>query len=251
MAKTRWLTSAVCVLAIVWLTAPCATFAEEAPAKSEHQAAPEGKTEGAKQDHGGKGDHGKDDHGKGEGAAARDPNTPQPKAGESDRTDAHTDTRIDTHMDTDAPHPLLRRDDDRGQRVKPKSFPDATARLHHPPAAAPVSAPVARNAIGVIIPPREVLPHSDAHAGVQLHLPAQVPAASPAVAPLATPKPTLAPGTSPMTRAIAAPSITVPTARGSAISGTGLPHHGTGPSQIGGPAKSAAVISGTAIKAKR
>jgi hypothetical protein len=246
MAKTGWLTFAVCALAIVWLMAPRATFAEEAHAKSEHQAAPEGKGEAAKQDHGGKGDHDKGDHGKGEGAAARDPNTPQPKASESDRTDAHTDT----HMDTDAQRPP-RRDDDRGQRVKPKSFPDGAARLHHPPAAAPISAPVARNAIGVIIPPREALPHFDAHAGVPAHLPAQAPAASLAVAPVAAAKAPLGPGTNRMPHAIAAPSIAVPTARGSAISGTGLPHHGTGPSQIGGPAKSVAVISGTAIKAKR
>jgi hypothetical protein len=250
MAKAGWLTFAVCLLAIVWLTAPRATFAGEAPAKSEHQAAPEGKGEGAKQDHG-KGDHGKDDHGKGEGAAARDPNSPQPKASESDRTDAHADTRTDTHLDTDAPRLPPRRDDDRSQRVKPKAFPDGTARLHHAPAAAPVLAPVARNAIGVIIPPREALPHSDAHAGVQLHLPAQAPAASLTVAPLAAAKALLGPGTSRMPHAIVAPSITVPTGRGGAISGTGLPHHGTGPSQIGGPAKSVAVISGTAIRAKR
>lgn len=247
MAKAGWLTFVVCALAIVGLTAPRATCAEQAPAKSEHQAAPEGKSEGPKQDHGGKGDHDKGDRGKGEGAAARDPNTPQPKATESDGTDAHTDTHTDMHMDTDAPRPPPRRDDDRGQRVKPKSFPDGAARLHHPP----VAAPVARNAIGVIIPPREALPHADAHAGVQLHLPAQAPAALLTVAPLAAAKASLAPGTNRMPHAIAAPSITVPTARGSAISGTGLPHHGTGPSQIGGPAKSVAVISGTAIKAKR
>jgi hypothetical protein len=103
----------------------------------------------------------------------------------------------------------------------------------------------------VIIAPREALPHSDAHAGVQLHLPAQAPAASLTVAPLAAAKALLGPGTSRMPHAIVAPSITVPTGRGGAISGTGLPHHGTGPSQIGGPAKSVAVISGTAIRAKR
>ncbi len=109
MAKAACLKFALCLLAVALATAPQVAFAEEAQAKSDHQAAPEGKGEAAKGDHGSKGDHGK-----GEGPTGRDANSPQPKAGESDRVDTH----IDAHTETDAPHLPLRRDDDRGQRVE-------------------------------------------------------------------------------------------------------------------------------------
>jgi hypothetical protein len=240
MAKAACLKFALCLLAVALLTAPRTAFAEEAHAKSDHQAAPAGKGEAGKEDHGSKGDHGK-----AEGSNARDASSPQPKAGDSDRVDTH----MDTHTDSDAPRPLPRRDDDHGQRAKPKSFPDASARLHHPPAA-PVAGPVVRNAIGVALPPRETVTHSNGPAGAPPPPVTQAPPASLAVAPLATPK-AVGVGSNRMTHASAAPSITVPTPRSSAINGTGLVHRGTGPSQIGGPAKSAAVISGTAIKAKR
>jgi hypothetical protein len=240
MAKAACLKFALCLLAVALATAPQVAFAEEAQAKSDHQAAPEGKGEAAKGDHGSKGDHGK-----GEGPTGRDANSPQPKAGESDRVDTH----IDAHTETDAPHLPLRRDDDRGQRVKPKSFPDGSARPHPAPAA-PISGAVARNAIGVALPPREAVTHSNGPAAAPPPLVTQAPPASLAVAPIATPK-AVRVGTNRMTHASATPSITVPIAHGSAISGTGLAHHGTGPSQIGGPAKSVAVINGTAIKAKR
>ena len=226
---------ALCLLALVLLTAPRAAFAEEAHAKSDHKAVPEGKGETAKRDQGSKGDHGK-----GEGAAARDANSPPYKGGESDRVETH----IDAHTETDAPRSLPRRED-RGQGAKPKSFPDSNARLFHPPTAH-VSPPVARNAIGVALPPRETLTHSNGPAAASPAPVTRVPPASLAVAPLATPK-AVGVGANRMTH----PSVSVPAARNSAISGTGLVHHGTGPSQIGGPAKSAAVISGTAIKAKR
>jgi hypothetical protein len=240
MAKGACLKFGLCLLAIALLASPRAASAEEAHAKSDHQAAPQGKGEAAKGDHGGNGDRGK-----GEGSTARDANSPQPKAGESDRVDTH----IDTHPEADAPRPPPRRDDDHGQRAKPKSFPDSNVRLHPPPAA-PILGPVVRNAIGVALPPREAVTHSNGPAAA-LPLPVtQAPAASLGVAPLAIAK-TVGVGANRMTHAIAAPSITVPTARGSAISGTGLPNHGTGPAQIGGPAKSIAVISGTAIKARR
>src|SRR4029077_8464494 len=144
MAKAACLMVALCLLAVALATAPQVAFAEEAHAKSDHQAAPEGKGEAAKEDHGGKGEHGK-----GEGATPHDANSPQPKAGESDRVDTH----ISAHTETDAPRLPLHRDDDRGQRVKPKSFPDSNARLHHPPAA-PAPGPVVRNSIGVALPAR-------------------------------------------------------------------------------------------------
>ena len=240
MAKGACPKFALCLLAIALLTVPRLAFAEEAHAKSDHQAAPEGKGEAAKEDHGSK-----SDHGKGEGSTGRDANSPQPKAGESDRVDTH----IDAHTDSDAPRLPLRRDDDRGQRAKPKSFPDSNARLHLPPAA-PVSGPVVRNSIGVALPPREAVTHPNNPAAAPPPPVMRTPPAALAVAPLATPK-AVGVVTNRMTHANATPSITVPTARGSAISGTGLAHHGTGPSQIGGPAKSVAVINGTAIKAKR
>ena len=240
MAKAACPKFALCLLAVALATAPQVAFAEEAQAKSDHQAAPEGKGEA------GKGDHGsKSDHGKGEGSSARDANSPPPKAGESDRIDTH----IDAHTDSDAPRLPLRRDDDRGQRAKPKSFPDSNARLHHPPAA-PISGPVVRNSIGVVLSPHEAVTHPNGPAAAPPPPVMRTPPASLAVAPLATPK-AVGVGTNRMTHASATPSITIPTARGSAISGTGLAHHGTGPSQIGGPAKSVAVINGTAIKAKR
>ena len=240
MAKAACLKFALCLLAVALATAPRVAFAEEAHAKSDHQAAPEGKGEAAKEDHGSKGDHGK-----GEGPTRRDANSPQPKAGKSDRVDTH----IDAHTDSDAPRLPLRRDDDRGQRAKPKSFPDGNARLHHPPAA-PVSGPVVRNSIGVALPPREAVTHPNGPAAAPPPPVTAAPPAALAVAPIATPK-AVGVGTNRMTHASATPSITVPTAHGSAISGTGLAHHGTGPSQIGGPAKSVAVINGTAIKPKR
>jgi hypothetical protein len=240
MAKVACLKLALCLLAVALLTAPRAAYAEEARAKSDHQAAPEGKGEGAKENHGGKGDHGKS-----EGAAARDANSAQPKAGESDRIDTH----IDAHTETDAPRLPLRRDDDRGQRAKLKSFPDGNARLHHRPAA-PVSGPVVRNSIGVALPPHEAVTHPNGSAAAPPPPVMRTPPAALAVAPLGTPK-AVGVGMNRMTHASATASITAPTARGSAISGTGLAHHGTGPSQIGGPAKSVAVINGTAIKAKR
>jgi hypothetical protein len=238
MAKAACPKFALCLLAIALLTVPLTAFGEEAHAKSDHQAAPEGKGEAAKEDHGSK-----SDHGKGEGSTGRDANSPQPKAGESDRFDTH----IDTHTDSDAPRLPLRRDDDRGQRAKPKSFPDSNARLHLPPAA-PVSGSVVRNSIGVALPPREAVTHPNNPAAAPPPPVMRTPPAALAVAPLAT---AVGVVTNRMTHTIATPSITVPTARGSAISGTGLAHHGTGPSQIGGPAKSVAVINGTAIKAKR
>jgi hypothetical protein len=240
MAKAACLNFALCLLAVAWLTVPQSAFAEEAHAKSDHQAVTEGKGEAAKEDHGSK-----SDHGKGEGSTPRDGNALQPKAGESDRVDTH----IDAHTDSDAPRLPLRRDDDRGQRAKPKSFPDSNARLHHPPAA-PVPGPVVRNSIGVALPPHEAVTHPNGPAAAPPPPVVRTPPAALTVAPLATPK-AVGVGTNRMTHASATPSITVPTARGSAISGTGLAHHGTGPSQIGGPAKSVAVINGTAIKAKR
>ena len=239
MVKAACLKFALCLLAVASATAPQVAFAEEAQAKSDHQAAPEGKGEAAKGDHGSKGDHGK-----GEGPTGRDANSPQPKAGESDRVDTH----IDAHIDSDTRRLPLRRDDDRGQRAKTKSFPDSNARLHHPPAA-PVSGPVVRNSIGVALPAREAVAHPNGPAAAQPPPVTQAPPASLAVAPIATPK-AVGVGTN-RTHASATPSITVPIAHGSAISGTGLAHHGTGPSQIGGPAKSVAVINGTAIKPRR
>ena len=240
MAKAACLKFALCLLAVALATAPQVAFAEEARAKSDHQAAPEGKGEAAKGDHGGKGDHGK-----GEGPTGRDANSPQPKAGESDRVDTH----IDARPDSDAPHLPLRRDDDRGPRATLKSFPDSNARLHHAPAA-PISGPVVRNSIGVALSPHEAVTHPNSPGAAPPPPVMRTPPAPLAVAPMATPK-AVGVGTNRMTHASAAPSITIPTARGSAISGTGLAHHGTGPSQIGGPAKSVAVINGTAIKAKR
>ena len=59
MAKAACLNFALCLLAVAWLTVPQSAFAEEAHAKSDHQAVPEGKGEAAKGDHGSKGDHGK------------------------------------------------------------------------------------------------------------------------------------------------------------------------------------------------
>ena len=224
MAKAGCPKFALCLLAIALLTVPRVAFAEEAHAKSNHQAAPEGK---------------------GEGSIGRDANSAQPKAGESDRVDTH----IDTHTDSDAPRLPLRRDDDRGPRAKPKSFPDGNARLHLPPAA-PISGPVVRNSIGVALPPREAVMHPNGPAAAPPPPIMRTPPAALAVAPPATAK-AVGVETNRMTHASATPSITVPTARGSAISGTGLAHHGTGPSQIGGPAKSGAVINGTTIKAKR
>jgi len=240
MAKGACPKFALGLLAIALAMPPRAAFAEEAHAKSDHQAAPEGKGEAAKEDHGSK-----SDHGKGEGSTGRNANSAQPKAGESDRVDTH----IDAHIDSDTRRLPLRRDDDRGQRAKTKSFPDSNARLHHPPAA-PVSGPVVRNSIGVALPPRETVTHPNGPAAAPPPPVMRIPPAALAVAPLATAK-AVGVGTNRMTHASATPSITVPTARGSAISGTGLAHHGTGPSQIGGPAKSVAVINGTAIKAKR
>jgi hypothetical protein len=242
MAKGACPKFALCLLAIALLTVPRLAFAEEAHAKSDHQAAPEGKGEAAKEDHGSK-----SDHGKGEGSTGRDAKSPQPKAAESDRIDTH----IDAHTDSDAPRLPLHRDDDRGQRAKPKSFPDGNARLHLLPAA-PVSGPVVRNSIGVALPPREAIIHFNGPAGAPPPPVMRTPPAALAVAPLTTAKAVEGVlGTNRMTHASATPSITVPTVRSGAISGTGLAHHGTGPSQIGGPAKSVAVINGTAIKAKR
>jgi hypothetical protein len=59
MAKAACLNFALCLLAVAWLTVPQSAFAEEAHAKSDHQAVPEGKGEAAKEDHGSKSDHGK------------------------------------------------------------------------------------------------------------------------------------------------------------------------------------------------
>lgn len=216
MTKVLWLKFALCLLAILFLTAPRTAFAQEGHA-------PKGKGEAANEDHGGKGDHGRGEE---------STNANQLKAGEPNR--------IDTHIDAASPRPPPRRDDGHGQWAKLKSLPSADARLPHSPPVV-ISPPVARNAIGVALPRPGTATHPNGPAASSPVL--QAPPAAVGVAPLATRNVGVG--------ANLARSILVPMPRNGSISGTGMVHRGTGPPQTGGPAKSAAVINGAAIKPKR
>ncbi len=248
MARARHLGVGLCLVAIFLLGGGAArmSLAEEAPAKSEHQPAPESKGQSAAEGEGGKGEHGRGErgrgeHGGGEGAPTRDAHSPNPTVQETDRTDMRTNTE---------PYaPLSRREGDRGQLPKLKSFRYGNARQHRW-SVGHASEPAVRNAIGVAVPPQETATHLDGHVSPGI---VQMPPGSPGVSPatgIGIPRPG-GPTPNRLTHVPVPPVVISPAARAGTISGTGLVRRGSGPSQVGGPAKSVAVISGTTIKLKR
>ena len=134
MTRNAWLGLNVCLLAAVLLDASAArtSVAEEGHAKSdqksEHQPAhnPEG---------------GEDEHGPAEGDH------------HSTRPDGHDHDRADTHVSFE-PNGPTRRDAAKDVRDKLRSFTHGNLRQHR--LLAPPAGGVARNAIGVTLPPHEV-----------------------------------------------------------------------------------------------
>ena len=127
----------------------------------------------------------------------------------------------------------------------------ATPNLHrrmlsvpHPPH------PAVRNAIGVPVPQHKDAERHDSLRPNSLAVPHNTPAGT-AVAPGAAGSHlTKVEGGVDHHVPNANPIITPPAANRGAISGTGLTHHNTGPSQIGGPKAASAGVNGTTIRPK-
>lgn len=215
MTGKAWLGLYLYLLAVVLLDTCAArtSFAEEGHAKSDQKSdnQPAHSTEG-----------GKDERGAGEGD--HHPTGP----------DGHDHDRADTHISVE-PNGPTRRDAAKDVRARPRSFTYGNLRQHR--LLAPPAGGVARNAIGVTLPPHEV--------GHVTPMVVHGPAAAPGLGigangPNAKPShgfhPVLAPGV------IAAP------VNRATIAGTGMTKPGSSASGIGGPAKAVVGINGSKIK---
>ena len=111
--------------------------------------------------------------------------------------------------------------------------------------------PAVRNAIGVPIPQhRDAERHDSVHPN-SLAVPHNTPAGTAAVPGAAGSRLTKVEGSADRHVPNPNPVITPPAARSGAITGTGLTHHNSGPSQIGGPKAATAGINGTTIRPKQ
>jgi hypothetical protein len=225
----------LCLLAIVLFdaTASRMSFAEEAPAKSDHQPAAESK--------GGNGEHAA-----GEGPAKREGNSTN---SEGQQSTGHESDRIDTRTSVEPPPGLqARRDDAKSPKALLRSLTHGNVQTHRRLETQP-SGPVVRNAIGVTVGPHDNIAHRDGHVPPVI---VRGPVGATGVSTSASggiAKPTGVPEIGRLSPPASTPGAITPH-RGT-ISGTGLVHPGSGPSQIGGPAKSVATINGTTIKPKR
>ena len=128
-----------------------------------------------------------------------------------------------------------------------RSFTHGNVQAHRSLAARP-SGPVVRNAIGVAVGPHDNIAHRDGHVAP---LVVRSPVGTAGVSASASGGIATASGipeTNKFSHPMAPPGV-VPPPRGT-ISGTGLVQRGSGPAQIGGPAKSFAGINGTSIRPK-
>lgn len=244
MPRADWRSIGFCLLAVVLCdaSAPRTSVAEEAPAKSEHQPAAESK--GGNADHAAAEGAGKPERNPASSAGQeRGPEGGQERGPETGQESDRSDSRIAVE-----PHgPPAKREDGRGPKAMLRSFTHGNVQAHRSLAARP-SGPVVRNTIGVAVGPHDNIAHRDGHvaplvvrsavgaAGVSAGANGGIARASgiPEANKFAHPAPT--------------PDV-VPPHRGT-ISGTGLVQRGSGPPQIGGPAKSFAGINGTSIRPK-
>jgi hypothetical protein len=240
MPRADWRSIGFCLLAAVLFdgAASRTSVAEEAPAKSAHQPAAESK--------GGNGDHAA---GEGAGKPERNPTNSggQERSQEKSKKTGQESDRSDSHIAVEPHSPPTKGEDGTGPKAMLRSSTHDNVQAHRSLAARP-SGPVVRNAIGVAVGPHDNIVHRDGH-----------------VAPLVVRSPVGAAGVSaganggiarasgiPETNKFAHPAPTpgvAPLHRGT-ISGTGLVQRGSGPAQIGGPAKSFAGINGTSIRPK-
>jgi hypothetical protein len=236
MARADWVSIGLCLLAVVLVEATSVrtSFAEEAPAKSEHQPAAESK--GGNADHAAGGGAGKPE---GNPTNSAGQQTGQGKGSETGQELDRSDSRIAVE-----PHaPPTRMEDGKGPKAMLRSFTHGNGQTHQRLATRP-SEPVVRNAIGIVVGPHENIVHRDGRvAPLVVRGPAGATGAGGGIA-----KTSGIPETNKFAHPVPTPGP-VPAHRAT-ISGTGLMQRGSGPSQIGGPAKSVAGISGTNVRPK-
>jgi hypothetical protein len=109
---------------------------------------------------------------------------------------------------------------------------------------------VVRNAIGVPVPQHKGAERHDSLHPNSLAIPHNTPAGTAVVPGAPGSRLTKIEGNADHKIPNPNPVITPPVAKSGAITGTGLTHHNTGPSQIGGPKAATAGINGTTIRAK-
>jgi hypothetical protein len=206
-------------------SAPRTSFAEEAPAKSDHQPAAESK--------GGNADHAA---GEGAGKPERNPTNSagQERGREGGQETGQDSDRSDSRIAVEPHAPPTKREDGKGPNAILRSFTHGDVQAHRSLATRP-SGPVVRNAIGVAVGPHDNIAHRDGHVAP---LVVRSPVGATGVSTSASGGIARAPGI-PETNKFAHPAPTpgvMPPHRGT-ISGTGLVQRGSGPSQIGGPKK--------------
>ena len=111
--------------------------------------------------------------------------------------------------------------------------------------------PAVRNAIGVPIPQHSDIGRHDSVHPNSLTVPHNTPAGTAVVPGAAGSRFTKVEGGADRHVPNPNPVITPPAAKSGAITGTGLTHHNSGPSQIGGPKAATAGINGTTIRPKQ
>jgi hypothetical protein len=244
MPRAEWRSIGFCLLAAVLCdaSAPRTSFAEEAPAKSEHHPAAESKG-------------GNSDHAAGEGAGKPERN-PTNSAGQEmgpgrgpersqEKSQETGQDRSDSRIAVEPHGPPTKRDDGRGPKAMLRSFTHSNVQAHRSLAARP-SGPVVRNTIGVAVGPHDNVVHRDSRVA-PLVVRSPIGAAS-ASANGGIARASGIPETNKFAQPAPMPGV-MPPHRGM-ISGTGLVQRGSGPPQIGGPAKSFAGINGTSIRPK-
>ena len=243
MARTEWLTVGLCLLATVLFDASSQRMAcaEEAPAKSDHQTTPDSKGQSAAEPKGGAGDHATGDGGAG---AHQTSPTSSPTGQES--TGRESDP-VDTRISAEPHRSTSRQVGAKAPTTRLKSFSHSNGR---PPRWSHPSSGLVRNAIGVAVTPRQPGPHENHAVPLAAHSPAGPTGvgigASPGIG-----KATAAPDANKLLHPPPMPGPPAASVRQGTINGTGLSNRGSGPPQIGGPAKTLAGINGTTIKPKR
>jgi hypothetical protein len=111
--------------------------------------------------------------------------------------------------------------------------------------------PVVRNAIGVPIPQHKDAERHDSVHPNSLAVPHNTPAGTAVVPGAGGSRLTKVEGSADRHVPNPNPFITPPATKSGAITGTGLTHHNSGPSQIGGPKAATAGINGTTIRPKQ
>lgn len=233
MARADWMGIGVCLLAVVLFeaTAVRGSLAEEAPAKSEHQPAAGGGV-------------GKPEGGPTNSAGQQ---TGQERSQDKGSEPGQESDRSDTRIAVEPHGPPTLREDGKGPKAMLRSFTHGNGQTHQRLATRP-SGPVVRNAIGIVVGPHDNSVHHD---GRVAPLVVRGPAGATGVttgAGGAIAKATGIPETNKFAHPVPTPGLVPP--RRATISGTGLVQRGSGPAQIGGPAKSVVGISGTNVRPK-